>query len=243
VFTQISEKDIVPHIWRVDPDGGGLRQLTDGKGENLEHLSRDGRIALLTKTDVAASVWSLDPMTGGEPKLLASNTASEQAAISPDGRLVRYTEFTTIEGRIYARTVVIPSAGGEPVAKFVLPPGASIFIWSPDSKSVTYIDRNKGWNVMRQPIAGGEPTELTHFTEGVTTAFAWQRDGAQLVAVRQIGQKSGLWSVQPGKGDPELLVEFRSGTISDVHFAPDGPSVYFVYGTSSKDVVLISDFQ
>ena len=62
-------------------------------------------------------------------------------------------------------------------------------------------------------------------------------------AVRQIGQKVGLWSVQPGKGDAKLLVEFRSGTITGVRFAPEGTRVPFVYGTSSKDVVLISDFQ
>ena len=61
--------------------------------------------------------------------------------------------------------------------------------------------------------------------------------------MRRIERKSGLWSVQPGKGDAKLLVEFRSGTIIDVRFALDGPNVYFVCGTSSKDVVLISDFQ
>lgn len=61
------------------------------------------------------------------------------------------------------------------------------------------------------------------------------------MVVRRIGQKSGLWSVQPGKGDAKLLVEFRSGTIIDVRFALDGPSVYFVYGTSSKDAVLIGN--
>jgi Tol biopolymer transport system component len=106
-----------------------------------------------------------------------------------------------------------------------------------------YIDRNKGWNLMRQPIAGGEPSELTRFTEGVTTDFTCSRDGARIAVVRRIGQKSGLWSVQPGKGEPKLLAEFRSGAITDPRFTPDSKSVVFVYGTSSKDVVLISDFQ
>ena len=41
----------------------------------------------------------------------------------------------------------------------------------------------------------------------------------------------------------EVRAFARSGTISDVHFAPNGTRVSFVYGTSSKDVVLISDFQ
>jgi Tol biopolymer transport system component len=138
---------------------------------------------------------------------------------------------------------VIPSGGGEPIAKFVLPPGALITIWSPDSKSVTYTDRNKGWNVMRQPIAGGEPTELTRFTEGVTTGLGWSPDGTRLLVVRRIGSKSGLWSIVPGKGEPKLLAEYRSGAISDCRFSPDSKSVAFVYKTSSADVVLISDFQ
>jgi Tol biopolymer transport system component len=243
VFQQISDMDLVVHIWRVDPDGGGLRQLTEGKGEVINDLSRDGAILLFMKSDDPASVWSLNPLAGGEARRLASNTAGNWSSISPDGRLVRYADFTEIQGRTHSRSVVIPSAGGEPVAKFVLPPGTTSSKWSPDSKSVTYIDRNKGWNLMRQPIAGSEPSELTRFTEGVTTEFTWSPDGAHIAVVRRIGQTSGLWSIQPGKGDPKLLAEFRSGGISDPRFTPDSKSVVFVYSTWSNDVVLISDFQ
>ena len=243
VFTQVSEKEFVPHVWRVDPDGGGLRQLTDGKGEFLQDISPEGGILLFAKVDDAASVWSLNPVAGGEAKRLIPDYASERPGISPDGKLIRYLAFTTIDGRLHARSVVIPSGGGEPVAKFILPPGAANSNWSHDSKSVTYIDRNKGWNLMRQAIAGGEPTELTRFTEGVTTQFAPSPDGERIAVVRRIGQRVALWSVQPGKGEPKFLAEFRSGAITAPCFAPDSKSVYFVYGTSSKDVVLISDFQ
>jgi len=242
VFTQMTE-NIIPHIWRVDPDGGGLKQLTNGPGEFLDSLSRDGTIMLVKKVDDPAAVWSMDPAAGGGPKQLASNTTGDQASISPDGRLIRYSEFTTIDGRIYARAVLIPSGGGAPVAKLVLPPGATEPKWSPDSASLTYFDRNKGWNLMRQPMAGGAPVELTRFTEGVTTAFTWSPDGARIAVVRRVGPKSGIWVVQPGKGDPKLLAEFRSGAITSPRFTFDSKSVAFVYGTSSKDVVLISDFQ
>jgi Tol biopolymer transport system component len=242
VFNQLTD-EIVPHIWRVDPDGSGLRQLTNGPGEFLDDLSRDGTIMLVKRLDDPQSFWSLDPAVGGEPKRLASNTTGDQATVSPDGRLIRYAEFTTIEGRIYSRAVVIPSRGGEPVAKFVLPPGASGPIWSPDSASLTYFDRNKGWNLMSQPIRGGEPAELTHFTEGVTTGFAWSPDGVRIAVVRRIGPKSGLWAIQPGKGEPKLLAEFRSGAITNPRWTLDSKGIAFVYGTSSKDVVLISDFQ
>jgi serine/threonine protein kinase len=42
---------------------------------------------------------------------------------------------------------------------------------------------------------------------------------------------------------PKLLAEYRSGAVSDPVWALDSKTVFFVYGTSSKDVVLISDFQ
>ena len=243
VFNELSEKERIPHIWRVDLDGGGLRQLTEGNGEFLNSLSPDGAIALVQKTEDPVSVWSLNPVAGGELKQLATNGTGDSPSISPDGRLIRYLDFTEVQGRIYARSVVIPAGGGEPVAKFVLPPGATFSQWSPDSKSVTYIDRNKGWNLMAQPIAGGAPVELTRFTEGVTTLFSWSVDGTRLAVIRRIGPKSGLWLVEPGKGEPKLLAEFRSGAISECRFTPDSKNVYFVYGTSSKDVVLISEFQ
>jgi Tol biopolymer transport system component len=243
VFTRVSEKDFVPHVWRMDPDGGGLRQLTEGAGEILSAMSLDGGSALFLKTADPSVVWSLNPAAEGEAKALASDSTGDLPEVSPDGKLVRYFDFTTIDGRIHARSVVIPSQGGAPIAQFVLPPGATRSNWSPDGKSVTYVDRNKGWNLMRQPIAGGEPTELTQFAEGITTDFAWSPDGARIAVVRRIGQKRGLWSVQPGKGDPTRLAEFRTGAITDPRFSPDSKNVVFVYGTSSKDIVLITDFQ
>jgi Tol biopolymer transport system component len=244
VFTQVSEKELVLHIWRADPDGSGLRQLTDGKGENFMHLSRDGRIILFAKMDAeCCKVWSLDPVAGGEPKLLASNTSGDRVTVSPDGRLVQYQEFETVDGRLRPRLVFIPVEGGEPVAKLSLPSTIGYFGWSPDSKSITYVDRARGWNLMRQPLAGGEPVQLTRFTDGVNEELTWSLDGARLAVARRIGPKCQLWSVTPGKGEPKLLAEFRSGAIRDVTSTLDSKNFLFTYVMSSKDVVLISDFQ
>jgi Tol biopolymer transport system component len=242
VFTQVSES-ITPHVWRVDADGGGLRQLTDGAGEFLDALHRDGRIALIKKLDGVDGVWSIDPVAGGEPKKLAGGTTGDAATVSPDGKLVRYLEFTGVQGRLMVGSVFIPAGGGEPVARLLHPAGAESSTWHPDSASITYVDRNKGWNVMRQPIAGGEPTPLTRFSEGRTMGLFWSPDGSRLAVVRRIGPKTGLWSVQPGKGEPKLLAEFRGGAITGCRYTADGKGLVFAFGTSGKDVVLISDFQ
>ena len=242
VFTQFAES-ITPHVWRVDVDGGGARQLTDGPGEFLVDLTRDGTLALIAKTDDPSSVWSLDPVAGGASKRLATGTTGDAGTFSPDGKRIRYADFTEIQGRLMTRSIVIPSGGGDPIARIQAPPGAENLTWHPDSVSLTYADRNKGWNVMRVPIAGGEPTQLTRFGEGRTMGLYWSPDGSRLAVVRRIGPKTGLWSVQPGKGEPKLLAEFRGGGITGCRYTVDGKSLVFAYGTSGKDVVLISDFQ
>jgi hypothetical protein len=243
VFTQTSEKELVNHIWRVDPDGSGLRRLTDGAGETLVHLSHDGRLLLFTKLDEPGKIFSLDPVAGGDPRVLASNSTEDVPRVSPDGRLVRYNEFVTIDGRALTRSVVLPAGGGEPVAKILLPPTARVYVWSPDSGGIDYVDRSTGSNLMRRRLAGGEPVQLTRFPDGAAKEIVWSWDGARLAMVRQTGPKCALWSVAPGKGAPKLLAEFRSGDISWVAPTLDSKRFLFSYDMASKDVVLISNFQ
>jgi hypothetical protein len=103
--------------------------------------------------------------------------------------------FTTVQGRIYTRHVIIPSQGGAPLAQLILPPGAFAPIggtpirWTADSQGVIYIDRNKAWNVMRQPIMGGPPVALTRFNEGRTLKILPSPDGQWIALVRRIGRK------------------------------------------------------
>ena len=42
---------------------------------------------------------------------------------------------------------------------------------------------------------------------------------------------------------PAKLTEFKSGEIFGTHWARDSRSVVFTYGSSSQDVVLITDFR
>ena len=94
----------------------------------------------------------------------------------------------------------------------------------------------------RQPIQGGDPVALTHFTEGRTLKAAASPDGQWIAVVRRIGQKEGLWLI-PGKGEPRLLVEFRTGGINSLSWSEDSKNVLFEYGTAGKDIVLLSDYR
>jgi serine/threonine protein kinase/Tol biopolymer transport system component len=241
VFAELDEKSGMTHIWRIDPDGSHLRQLTDGKGETFVGLSQDGRTLLFKKWDDVAGLWSLDPSSGAAPTRLATDALDQAALISPDGRLISYGTFTTVQDRIYTRLVVIPAQGGAPVAQILLPPGATRNAWSPDNASLTYVDRNRGWNLMRQPIAGGAPSELTRFSDGQTTDFVWSPDGRRIAVVRKISGAQSIWLVDPRGGEPVKLAEFATGDIFGCRWSIDGKSVLFTYATSTQDVVLIKN--
>ena len=57
--------------------------------------------------------------------------------------------------------------------------------WLPDGKALLYIDTRDGVaNIMRQPVAGGPPTALTHFTADQIFGYAVSSEQKRLAIVR-----------------------------------------------------------
>jgi Tol biopolymer transport system component len=137
---------------------------------------------------------------------------------------------------------VLPVTGGDPLATFQLPPSATNIRWAPDGTGVSYVDRARGWNIMRKSIPDGEAEQITQFGEGRILSHRWHPDGSRLSVHRRVGRNSSLWEIKDGS-DPTLLTEFKTGAVRGHWWAPDEPILYFRYGTSSQDVVLITDFR
>ena len=238
VFSQVDENGI-SHIWRMDADGSGLKQLTNGTGEELAALSPDGKTALFQRVENRFQLWSMSP-AGGEPTLLVEEFDGGLALFSRDAARVLYTEYATVDGLMYPQTVIIPAGGGEPLARLKLPPGAEERRWAPDGKSVTYVDRDQGYNLMQQALTGGPPQRLTRFEGGRMGKHQWSPDGTRVALQRRLGGQESLWVVRAGAAAPEKIAEFQAGTIYRFHWMPDSRRVALMYGTSSQDVVLIS---
>ena len=49
-------------------------------------------------------------------------------------------------------------------------------------------------NLFNQPLAGGTPTQLTHFRKGVINSFAWTADGKLLMARGEVRSDAVLIS-------------------------------------------------
>ena len=72
-------------------------------------------------------------------------------------------------------------------------------VWSPKGQSLQYSQMRSGAdNIWEQPLAGGNPQQVTNFTAGRVYDFNWSADGQHLLMTR------GDWN-----GDVVLLSNFR----------------------------------
>jgi Tol biopolymer transport system component len=119
------------------------------------------------------------------------------AIVSPDERLVATVDIQYREG-VAAQEPnqmrIMPVAGGAPLSQFDIPTGAdptgynNQFVdrnWTRDSKAVAYLDTKNGvTNIWSQPVSGGPPMQLTHFTSERMMSFDFSADGKQIVYSR-----------------------------------------------------------
>ena len=73
--------------------------------------------------------------------------------------------------------------GGPPTKLFDIPAGA--LHWTPDGRYLLYVN-NAGdvWNLWSQPMAGGPPKQITHFSQYLIHDFDLSGDGKRLVMGR-----------------------------------------------------------
>ncbi|MCA1814990.1 MAG: hypothetical protein LC746_01030, partial [Acidobacteria bacterium] len=188
VFDSIGRGGGNAHVWRMDADGGNLKQLTAGGAEQAPQLSPDGRWVVYQSG--GPSIWKVS-IDGGEPSRLTDKYTG-RPSVSPDGKLVAcfYRDAASSPFRL----AIIPFGGGDPVKIFDTPVPVPWFLaprWTPDGRSILYVDDRGGGaaNVWSQPVAGGQPAQLTNFTSDYIYAFDLSRDGRQLALAR--GSVSG----------------------------------------------------
>lgn len=178
VFT--SDRTGGQNIWKMDSDGSNTRQITHDDAASNPSISPDGKwVVYYTFGAGELSIWRV-PGEGGQPVRLAKGLAWNPA-MSPDGTMIAFAVFpdpTVPTGK----TAVMRFEGGEPK---VLDLSSIEVTWSPDGRALTYVDTRKGVsNIWSQPLAGGPPKQLTHFTSEQIFSYAWSRDGKRLAVAR-----------------------------------------------------------
>ena len=186
----VSSRTGVQHIWRMNFDGGELRQLTERGGESFPQITPDGNFVIFTASSEGyQALWKV-PTAGGEAiQLTKSQTRSP--AISPDGqRIACLTRGTNPEDKF--ELAVVSMENGAILQTFEFsgensPRLPATLRWTPDGQAVTYIGTKNGVsNIFSQSLAGGEPVKLTEFSVDRIFSFDFSSDGKSVVFARGV---------------------------------------------------------
>ena len=164
-------------IWRIDLDGTHPEQLTQGKEDLAPAISPDGRWVIFAEASVGKTVLMKVPSQGGSASQLTDYNL-DAPSISPDGKWIACLYSPTQSQG--ASLAILPFAGGEPVKVFPLPATATILgpRWTPDGRALSFIKNVGGvGNIWEQPVEGGPPKQVTHFSSERIFRFDWFRDG------------------------------------------------------------------
>jgi len=179
----ISDRTGSIHLWKMDIDGNNPQQLTNNTNDGFAtpDVSPDEKWVVYSKVGEEQGIWKV-PMAGGDPVRLNNHHRAINPVVSPDGKSIAYTyvdsKVTPPRG-----LAIMAFDGGPPTKLFDIPAGA--LHWTPDGRYLLYVN-NAGdvWNLWSQPVAGGPPKQITHFSQYSIYGFDLSGDGKRLVMDR-----------------------------------------------------------
>ncbi len=184
VFTSL--RGGFPSLWRMDLDGGNLKQLTDGQEDYGPNVAPDGQWILFSSwRSGRQTLWRIS-IDGGQPVQL-TDKFTWNGRFSPDGKLIACF-FNEEQPNTSPHLMILPAAGGEPIKIFDVRPTRIREVapgWTPDGRSVAYVDSRSGtYNLWIQSLDGGTPKQLTNFSDNGVHSFAFSPDGKVLAFSR-----------------------------------------------------------
>jgi Tol biopolymer transport system component len=172
------------HLLRLNADGSNPVKLTDDS--MLSDCSPDGSWAL--SLDPTGTTLFRIPTEGGTSVKLATLLGGAVFAISPDGKFIACaTQVAPADpnGAYVPQFQIISADDGKVVQVLKAPPNGLNISWSPDQKSIQFVQAQKvASNIWEQPLDGGPLRQVTHFTSDQIFNFAWSHDGKSLYLVR-----------------------------------------------------------
>jgi Tol biopolymer transport system component/DNA-binding winged helix-turn-helix (wHTH) protein len=179
------------NIFRINTDGGGLTQITDGQDgfRVFPRTSNDGKyIYYIFRTQGGGGIKRFDLAANVESTLLEKDIANPVAnlSISGDGKYLTFVNWRPAEKADDERTNfqfgIVSTEDPKDLRVFKVKLLYPMTQMSADGKSFDYISFEKGRNmILRQNTDGGEPKELYNLQNGRIFNFAWSRNNKQIV--------------------------------------------------------------
>jgi serine/threonine protein kinase len=181
-------------ISKYTPASGELKELTEGPDDEGTTCTPDGNTIFFAHWQNGDNLMRYS--NGVATPIHMAGSLASAPHISPDGKQLLYSQIVG-EGANQKFQFVIESIDGGPPLK-VLPTSitSSNPRWSPDGQGIVYSQEAEpdGHALFYQPIAGGPPTQLTHFDAEpyAIASFAFSPDGKKIAVTRSRDADSDL---------------------------------------------------
>jgi Tol biopolymer transport system component len=166
-------------LWKVAVDGSRPVHLWSETATNPIVTSGDRQVVFLSDRSGQQSLWTI-PIDGGEPRQLSPVFAGA-ADVASNGTSLVFGSFDD-QRRPVLMLCELPECQPR---QMTLPTNfGGGHRWMPGGRAIAYLDQTRR-NLWVQPLDGGAPRQLTHFSDAPTiTSFAWSRDGKRLAIAR-----------------------------------------------------------
>ncbi len=224
-------------LWRMQVDGSGLRQMTQGEHQDSgPRFTPDGRSILFTSNRAGASQLFVMPVDGGEPRQLTRfPTGVSDPVLSPDGR------FVAVSAEVYPEAGIDAQKNEEPEGKLSVHVADALLYrhWTSwrDGRAthVLLVDAQTG-DVLKDLTPG--PWDAPTFSLGGGHGYAFSPDGKELCFVSNRdpdpaeSTNADLWVV-PVEGEvteqsARNLTDANDGWDGAPAWSPDGRWIAYV---------------
>lgn len=240
VYSSKAAGGVYSNIWVMSADGSNPRQLTDAPANDwFPAVSPDGRyIVFSSNLSGKFNLWRMD-MNGGNLEQLTNGLAAYAPDFSPDGRWVACMFKDHGEMSIWK----FPVDGGSPVQ--LNETSAAVPTISSDGKLIAYdtydAQAEKKTKAVIISSESGAPVKVLDYTPLWNTGLQWSPDDSSIIYINLRQGGANLWRL-PLDGSPaQQLTAFKSEQIFSFHFTHDGRQLVCARGTTTSDVVMISE--
>jgi Tol biopolymer transport system component/DNA-binding winged helix-turn-helix (wHTH) protein len=195
-----------------------LTRPSDGSEDDSPAWSSDGRSIAFARRDTQvgadadgrSGIYVIPAIGGPERQVYSGPLCGGHPTWSPDGRTLVFSAYQQDQGKVCLLyrlsldtreiTRLVPSNTPN------LGVGELDPVFSPDGKTIAFVDWVEAWNkdLYMIPSQGGTPKRLT-FDQNTIWQPAWTSDGLNILFESSRGGSPELWRVAATGGQPERL--------------------------------------